>query len=294
MKYAFTVTASIGYLFSVNSTINACKHFGTDADFYILYHPSITEEVRNSYKDVFPFKVEFIPMADFGNNFFASKYLYAHEIKDKYDSVCVLDGDQFLCSNVNEYFNAAAQGKFVTGTWRSPDSVKKYIPFGKSDSVISFFNCFMSDLSVFFSSKYYPNFAIDWYNQTMQGGGERNHPFVVLNRLICRDIKPDNLIELNCNLWLFDSIYWSERLDRTKSGDYLINSKGEILLGIHNRWWQEGRAKSELINSLKYDNRKATYTGCHNMNLIKDYMEYFNDMTPRTKRDHYLKGTIIV
>ena len=292
MKYAFSLTASSGYMFSVNSTINACKYFGTEADFYILYHPSITEEVRNSYKDMFPFKITFIPMADFGNNFFASKYIYVNEIKDKYDAVCILDGDQFLCSNVNEYFKSASQGKFATGTWRSPDSVKHVIPFGRPEALRSFFNCFMSDLSVFFSPKYYPNFATDWYNQTMSGGGEYNHPFVVLNRLICRDVLPDNLIELNCNLWLFDSCYWQEKLVRW--GDKLINTKNEALNGIHNRWWQVGRAQSELINSLKYDNKEASLTGESNMNLIKEYMEYFNEMTPKTRCDEYLKGKISI
>ncbi len=293
MKYAFIVTASIGYMFGVNSTINACKHFGTEADFYILYHPSIIKEMRDSYKDMFPFKVEFIPMTDFGNNFFASKYIYVDEIKDKYDAVCILDGDQFLCSNVNEYFEAAAKGKFATGTWRSPSSVKHNIPFGRPDELISFHNCFLSDLSVFFSPKYYPNFATDWYKETMDmSKGERNHPFVVMNRLICRDVLPENLIELNCHLWLFDSIYWSERL--TRVNDKLVNTNGEYLCGIHNRWWQEGRAKTELINSLKYDNINTSLAGEYNMNLIKEYMEYFNDMTPQTKNSLYLKDKITI
>lgn len=292
MKYAFTVTASSGYMFGINATINACKHFGNNADFYIAYHTSVTKEVRDSYKDAFPFKVEFVPMEDFGNNFFASKYALVDLIKDKYESVCVLDGDQFICSNVNEYFELAAQGKFITETWRNPQSVKHAIPFGRPNDLVSFYNSFLADLSVFFSPKHYPNFATDWYKQTMKGGGEINHPFVVMNRLICRDVLRDNLIELFCDLWLFDSIYWQDKL--TRNDDLLFNAKGMRINAIHNRWWQLGRAEAELVNSLKCNNIPQSLIGEHNMNLIKEYMEYFNDMTPQTKNNNYLKGKITI
>jgi hypothetical protein len=296
MKYAFTVTASKGYMFAINSTINACKHFGTNADFYIAYHPDITKEVRDSYKDTFPFKVEFLPMVDFGNDFFASKYALVDLIKDKYDAICVLDGDQFICSNVNGYFKLAEEGKFINETWRIksdyPISIKYSIPFGRPNDLVSFFNSHLADLAVFFSPKHYPNFATDWYKQTMEGGGERNHPFVVMNRLICRDVLPDNLIALFSDLWLFDSIYWQEKLNRET--DKLIDTKGRCLKAIHNRWWQVGRAKSELINSMKCNNIPQSLIGEHNMNLIKEYMEYFNDMTPQTKNNDYLKGKITI
>ena len=70
-------------------------------------------------------------------------------------------------------------------------------------------------------------------------------------------------------------------------GKNIYNDRLIRLKGIHNRWWQPGRANRELQNAKqKNDN---LLIGRHNWNLIRDYMAEFNAMTPSTMIHDYEK-----
>jgi hypothetical protein len=56
MKYTFVVSASRAFIFALNCTINAAKYFGSTADFNIIYD-DISQEVRDTYNNTFPFKI---------------------------------------------------------------------------------------------------------------------------------------------------------------------------------------------------------------------------------------------
>lgn len=299
MKNAFVVTISLGYMFSLNATINAMRYFGTDADFYILYEWQTPKELIEAYKKAFP-NTFWIPLDQWGSGkryndnyhkFFADKYDYALKIKDEYDAVCIIDGDLFICCNVNEYFKMAAEGKFITAEYLYCGMPIDSFYSQSLDQIIDRCYCAFADLSVFINAKMHSKFLSDWLEQTFIPilGTECNHPLIAMNRSIKKNIPKESFVVLDGNRWACDKNYWS--VEYIRKGDKLFNNLGEVY-AIHNRWWQPGRASGEwLANTNITSDNKGQISGVdraqNNMNVIVNYMEWFNDMTPETRIPYY-------
>jgi len=300
MKNAFVVTITNGYMFSLNASINAMKHFGTNADFHILYQWETPSAYIEAYKKAFP-NTFWVPLSNWGSSrkytdtyhiYFADKYDYALKIKDEYDSICIIDGDLFLCDNMNEYFRLAGEeGKFITATHEHCG-----MPIGSFyqqslELVVDRCRCAFADFPVFVNTKLHEKFLFDWLEQTfhVQAGTEINHPLIAMNRSILKNIPKETFIVLDGNRWVCDKNYWIT--DIVRQGDRLVNQLGNIS-AIHNRWWKEGRANGDFNASIGIEESKKNHVASldrvqNNMNNIVDYMEWFNDMTPETRVVHY-------
>ncbi len=299
MRSAFIVTISGGYMFCLNATFNAMKHYGTNADFHVIYHAETNKDYMARCSEAFPFKVIWHPLIDrhelggkkYGDlyhAFFADKYWMADHIKDDYDAVCIIDGDLFLCANMDEYFEKAFnEKKFITATHEHaafPVASMYTIPI---DKIIDRMYCALADFPVFFDPKHFNQFIKDWYNFTfdMSLGGECNHPLIAFNRSIRKNIKPEDIIALDGNQWVCDKNYWEKKY--LWNFDSLEMYNPDRVFAIHNRWWKEGRANNEIIKNR--NDSAGFHTAVHNFNSIRNFMAEFNEMTPETYNDDYEK-----
>jgi len=294
-RFSFVVTISPGYMFALNATMNSMKYYGTNADFHVIYHSATPVEYREACSKAFPFDVIWEPMqqrepnliyTDSYHMFFSDKYWLADKIKDEYDAVCIIDGDLFLCGNMNEWFEMAFnQKKLISADHKhSGLTIEGLFNFG-IDDIRDRMYCSLADFPVFFDPKYHNQFIKDWYLFTFDhpSSDETSHPLVAFNRSLRKNLKPEDIVVLDGHQWVCDYNYWQIRY--TEKDMMMWNP--ERVFGIHNRWWKCGRANGELR-----DNRNGSdhfFNALHNFNSIRDFMAKFNLMTPETYWDDYVK-----
>jgi hypothetical protein len=298
-RYAFITTVSPGFLFALNANFNTNKYYGTNADFCVLYDGYVAKD-ENDYmercKDAFSFNIRWFSMGDFGDSYHSSKYRFAKYIQNEYDSVCLIDADLFICCNVIQLFEKAAIENVLISAghaWSGEDIT--YLPFDNPDRMVDRGLCQLADFPVFINPKGNDKFFDDWVNGTLVSPSEEiSHPLIAFNRAICRNFKLDQIIVLPGNLWVCDQNYWDIDYIRIADGR-MVNSLGQTICAIHNKWWKLGRASGEWTASSHSQHfyepefQKRLDRGQNNFNAIKDFMSWFNDMTPATKRDDFFK-----
>lgn len=296
MKKAFVVTISPGYMFSLNCNFNSNKYFGTNADFHILYHPEMEKDYMDACTKAFSeFNIIWIPIDyydfDYPNMyaaFFAAKYKRALEICDEYDSVCIIDGDYFICSNVNKYFQESVNGKFITATHVHSGLAVEDFSWNNHEQINNRCVCTFADFPVFFNCKTDKEMLKDWHDFSFAypQGDERSHPLIAFNKAIAKHKSKKDTIALNGRTWVFDAEYWTVKA--IVKGTQIFREDGDMLNAIHNRWWQKGRGNVEITG-----NRHSPHinTAIYNFNSIRDYMAMFNDMTEESKWHDYEKKT---
>lgn len=292
MRHTFITTITPGYMFSLNCNFNTNKYYGTNADFCVLYHNSMEKDYMAKCETAFPFKIAWIPMQDYGT-FHTAKYAFAKSLADKYDSVCLIDADLFICCNVLKYFEMVAEKNILisaTHIWSGGDI--ENLPFDNPDKLVDRGLCQLADFPVFINPKGNEKFFDDWISGTLiDYSKEISHPLVSFNRAICRNVTLKQLLPLPGDLWICDNNYWDT--DYIRNGDILVNNSGQRISAIHNKWWKEGRASGEWIASKRGINNpeftKRLDRGQNNFNTIRDFMSWFNDMTPETKREDFFK-----
>ena len=293
MKKAFVVTINEGYMFALNCAFNANKFFGTNADFHVLYHHETPEEYRTACTKAFApyFKIVWTPLLDgyeyrsLYGAFYSAKYKRALDISDEYDSVCIIDGDYFLCCDVTQFFHRCIDGPFIAAGHVHSGDVE--MEWGNPEAVINRCQCGFADFPVFIDCKRDKQFLTDWFDycHAYPEGDERSHPLIAFNRAIVKNYTKDNVLMLEGDHWVFDRVYWIFKLKRV-GNELQYEEDNSKIFGIHNRWWQSGRAETEIRNGRASPNID---TGMNNMNLIRDFMAEFNEMTPESKRNDYEK-----
>ena len=305
MKYAYISTISPGYMFAMNANLNANKYYGTNADVHLLYHESMEKDsIEVAYmkkcENSFPFKVKWIKLNDFGTGFHNAKYNYAKSLKNEYDAVCLIDADLFICSDTRKYFEkVASENVLISANFLYASIEQKDMPFENPETLVDRGQAYVADFPVFINPKFGEKLFDCWYKNTVETyvdvSKEINHPLVAFNRCICKTILSKEIIILDGNIWICDRDYW--KADYIRKNDIMIKNTGERVCAIHNKWWKYGRTSGEWLSQkhIKEDNIemiKRLDRGEKNFNAIKDFMVWFNEMTPETKRDDYLKETI--
>lgn len=292
MKYTFITTVTPGYMFALNCNFNTNKYYGTNADFHIL-HSSMEPDYMTICESAFPFKIVWIPMQDYGT-FHTAKYACAKSLSGKYDSVCLIDADLFICCDVKPYFEKTAQEDILISAghvWAGGDI--EYLNFDNPDSIIDRCHCQLADFPVFINPTGHEKFFDDWINGTLiDYSHEISHPLVCFNRALCKNFKREQLMALPGHTWVCDQNYWD--IDYIRQGDIMVNNLGERVCAIHNKWWKLGRSSGEwnanrgvnLNDTIRVGNLDK---GERNFNAIRDFMVWFNDMTLETKRDDFFK-----
>lgn len=288
-KFSFIVSINMGYMFSLISTMNAMKYFGTNADFHCIYI-GVDQEFRDKVSNAFPFNVFWIPLSDFsGDDYFNVKYhyLFSDKFNDfDYDAVSIIDGDLFLCCNMNEYFEMIESRKFdfISATHKHSDLSVDYFKWDDYININDRSHCLFADFPAIFDFRKSFPFIGDWYHYTKNSGGQISHPLIAMNRAVAKNFKKDKTLPLDGDIWVCDKNYW--RADYSFDNNLIMRNDFGIVKAIHNRWWKDGRANAEIRNNRNVPN---VGIGIKNMNTIRDYMAKFNDMTPEVKADNYIK-----
>jgi len=291
-KYAFIVTINWGYMFALNCTMNAAKYFGTNADFHILYKfPEMSADIENymkESKEAFPFDVHWHPMEE-GTDYFNAKYKHCEKIKEDYDAVCILDGDLFLCCNVNDLFAQAHSQesyKLITASHLHSGIAPKDFHWGMERCVKDRCHCAFADFPTFIQPKKESGFMVDWFAFTQDHKNtEQSHPLIAMNRSIAKHYDIDDVMVLDGRNWVNDLNYWTHAY--MLHGSNMLKHDDGMVHAIHNRWWQHGRAGTEIRNNRKSEHLKQAIS---NFNIIKSYMEFFNALTPALRITNYVTG----
>jgi hypothetical protein len=284
-KYAFVVSCNPGYGFGMLSTMGSQYFFKTDADWEIAYE-GYTDEQRREISDLFPFNVNWTPIADLMiavqdkrshpseplNRFWLAYWLLAHRllIEKKYDAVCVIQADQFVAINLDVYFKAAAAGIFISTEYAFTYINAEDLPFGDDKAIWDRGMCGIFD-GVNFLSQRDADLAMDTVRFQAEDSfkGEANHSVIALNRSACRHCTKDRILRLDRHTWMFDSSWGTVPLHL--HGDRIYNDRMIQINGWHGRWWQDGRKASEL-DRCSAEVRPVLE---NNINLVNAFMRRF-------------------
>jgi hypothetical protein len=261
MKYAFVATCNSRYLYALNATMHAQNVAGTQANFEIVHGPVEPDYMEGS-KTAFNFDVNWTPRETYPGDYFSYKYHHALAIADKYDAICIIDADEFLYTNLNEYFEIAAkENKLITANNTRYGPVKfkwgdiSSVGWGKPD-------WHFADFPTFFNPKTNRKFLEDWiyYHRNASHPGARKeslHPCGGMNVSICKNLNPADIITLDGWQWVADNniskfgivnrdnkLFWLSGSKEHNLGDKPPYKDSQIF-GVHNRWWQPGRANGE-------------------------------------------------
>lgn len=288
MKFAFTVSCNEGYSFGLISSMNAAAYFGMKADWEIAYS-NISEEKRNKISQAFPFKVNWTDIKELnaGTNGIADKHwiatwLMTKKVIDNYDAICHTQADHMLLSNMIGLFKAAAAGCFViTEHFNTNPTIEDL--YKRNSPVTHRGECALTDQFIFTNKKYKNIFSETAKIMDTRLEGDRNHPIIILNNLVKENVPFDEIITLERHIWAFQKNLFNIPLRRNKN--YIYTNNEVRLRGIHNRWWQKGRAAGEIKNNPGKDLSIAK----SNWNLIRDYMADFNAMRPEIAVQDYDK-----
>jgi len=309
--YAFIVGSSNAYSFGLISTMNAQNYFKTNADWEIVHDDLWDPRHRERITEAFPFNVNWYRLdtliSEYKNSFVDKRSNQAYPMLDpwfpvsllarkllkegKYKSVCLLQADQFVFANLDIYFKISESGIFISGEFPFSFAKVQDMPFGNDKGIWDRSMCAAFD-SINFSGYQYSEVFFDLVNFQTEDPfkGEATHPMICHNRSICKHVPKDRILGLDRYLWVCDSI-WAETLLRIgPTGDTIFNSIGQQLYGWHCRWWQEGRIASEL--DIHKNSKDVIDKIEYNYNLVKSFMEKFNNMIPEISSDVYEKGFI--
>lgn len=303
--YAFVVSCSPWYDFGLISCMNAQQLRGTDAAWEIA-EEGFTDERKAAISAAFPGMVNWTPLAELRplyedrrsdkkypiERFWAAYWLLAYKLlkEKKYKAVCVIQADQFLDTNVNVFFKMAEQGFMVSTEYPFSFYRAQDLPFGRDTELWDRGQCALFDAANFIGQEH-TEMALDCVRLQAEDAfkGESNGSIPALNRSVCRHVKKDRILGLEGRLWVCDSIWFETKLYHNQILDRVYRDGGVSIYGWHCRWWQDGRAASEIL-ALK-DSEKTVKQNClHNYNFTKSYMERFNKMKPEIASDNYVKG----
>lgn len=221
---------------------------------------------------------------DLYHAFFAEKYWIADHIKEDYDAVCIIDGDLFLCQNMNDYFKLAYdEKKLITANHLHSGFPLHGLYSIQYQDVRDRSNASLADFPVFFDPKHFNQFIKDWYDFTFEAPqqDERNHPLIAFNKSVRKNIRQEDIVVLDGNQWVCDHNYWSTKYIESD----MVMKNPDTVYAIHNRWWKEGRAMNEL--NPNRNESQGFRNAAHNFNSIRNFMVKFNDMTPDTRWQYY-------
>jgi len=304
-KNAIVVTMSPGYLYSLNATMNAMAEVGTDCDFEVVFGIGEGRQKFEKYMELsqnaFLFKVIWTDRESIKSrylmNWFSYKYQRALDIWDKYDSICIIDGDAFFYTNLNELFNRCInEKKFVLdASPRYTSNRHKWVLGHPESGEWSKPWWYYVDTPVFFNTKVEKHRKVmeEWISLHSQKplpgmAPESDHPCGCLDRALCKYLASfDEVIEISGWSWLCElgvSMYEMEHKDGKL---YWVSGPGagKQLCSIHNRWWMPGRAIADLRGG-------TNDLFLKNMNLEKTLMDKYNNMKLTEYVDYYIKGEI--
>jgi hypothetical protein len=300
MKHTFITPISRAFLFPVNCTINAAKYFGTNAEFNLIYD-DIDKETRDAFTNSFPFKITWHPILDLYNQlpitakkhvpskFWSTPWLLASQLLDGYDSICILQGDEFLMTNVDSLFKMVTNSDVLVATeyhvgWEAED-----LPFGTTHSILNRERYSLYDQLVF-CGKSNKQILIDTYMQQCverwdeSNRSEAHDPLCAFNQACATHLDKSRIFGLDCNTWTWDKGAWSRRKLRYDRGRKQIFDEDTRIHAMHTKWWLNGIIPTAIERETDPIAKEII---AHNYNTEREIMIDFNEMTPTTKSEEY-------
>jgi len=305
MKYTFVVSTDSLYLFALTCTMNVAKYLGMQADFHIIYD-NISEEVRNLYTDSYPFQIVWHPILPLyqslevhatkhvPSRFWTTPWLLASQLLDSYDSICVLQSDEFLMTNVTNFFRVAALTDSVIATEYHVGIEAENLPFGTVNSIFHRGDYAFYDQLVF-CGKANKRILIDTYKgqcedlSTEREISETNDPLCTFNQACSTHLSPDKVIGLDCHMWTWDRGAWSRYKVWHDTTNKKLYDREIRIHGMHTQWWKDGIVTSAIRREREAGNHETADIIAHNYNAERDIMVSFNELTPKTKNNYYTK-----
>jgi hypothetical protein len=302
VKWSFVVSVSGSFLFPLNCTINAMKFCGTNAEFHIIYN-GITQEVRDSYNDAFPFKIIWHDINELWNSlnitakvlpnpYWVTTWYLASKLIDDYDAIAILQADEFLMTNINSLFKVAAQTDIVVATeYTLGPREFEDLPFGTIKSLhdrgeYALYDqlviCGKANKQIFIDT--YQQQCVDpWKNSFLSQ--EIQDPLCALNQACSTHLNTDRVLGLDAMVWAYDDYHFYFKLQYDREKKRLYNDRKIRLHGIHTKVWSGG-VINYAINGLKQDGQleKADLL-IHNYSLERSVMLEYNNMTSVTKNN---------
>lgn len=118
MKTAFCVAFNRRYILPFHCLLNSIIEYCPDQDIIIIYESVDKDRDCNEYIDYlknsnYANRFKFIP--GYYPNIQNDRYIPLADLVDQYDSICHLDADMFLVSNLDVYFNISANSDVIVG-----------------------------------------------------------------------------------------------------------------------------------------------------------------------------------
>jgi hypothetical protein len=305
MKHTFVSSISDGFLFGLNCSMNMAKFVGTNADFCIAYDSDITQEQRDAYNDAFPFKVRWFSIQELWNSltitakhqpsrFWTTPWILASKLLDEYDSICILQGDEFLMANVNSFFRTAALTDIVIAAEYHTYVEFEDLPFEPKENILDRVGYALYDQLVF-CGRENKQILIDTYQQQcVDSPIPRNDvlyqdPLTALNQACANHLNKDRVIGLDGQTWTWDYGGWSRRKLVYDRARHRVYDNDLRLHGWHSKWWFEGIVTAAINRERAAGNEETAQIIAHNYNTEREVMEHFNNMTPATRNNNYTK-----
>ena len=301
-KFAIVTTVSDGYMFALNANFNTNKHYGTNADYHVIYHDAMSKDYMDACTEAFKddFEIHWVSMSSMQTDFHNSKYAYAKGMHE-YDCVCLIDADLFIVTNLNEYFQSVANSdRLISAQHLWSGGLKESLFKMNWADVVDRQHAQFADFPLFISPVHSMNFLQDWYDFTqVDPSAEISHPLVACNRAIAKHFDCNTAELLDGHAWVADKDFWNIRYHWNRHSNDMHDQNGKQICAVHNKWWKEGRANGEFRAHIWVQKTDPKFypnllTGEHNFNEIKDMMAFFNDMTPATRREDYLQEKIVM
>ena len=271
----------------------------------MIYDEDITKEQRDSYIDAFPFKVIWHPIKEVLSNieitakhkpsrFWLTPWYLASKLLDEYDSICILQGDEFLMSNVNSFFKVAAKTDIVIATEYHQGVEFEDLRFGDTTSVLETVGYALYDQLVF-CGKESREILIDTYKQQcVDGLKPRNDnlyqdPLTALNQACTTHLSNDRIIGLDSQTWTWDKGCWSRHKLSYDKNNQRVHDREIRVHAWHSKWFFDGIVSSAIYRERQAGNLETADIIAHNYNLQREVMVNFNEMTPITKNNDYTK-----
>ncbi len=288
MKFAFTLSCTGGYLFGMISAMNAMAHFGMTADWEVAY-AGISEDMRNAISNSFPFNVNWTDINELiaGTNKIADRHwiatwLMTSKVINNYDAICHTQADHMPLSNMTSLFKTAAAGNLViTEHFNSNKTIEDL--YARTSPVTDRAHVSLTDQFIFATKKHKRIFDDVATFMDTRLEGDRNHPVIILNNLVKDVVLFDQVVTLERHIWAFQKNL--NKIPLRRVGDHIYTNNDVRLRGIHNRWWQKGRANMEIKNNAGKDISISRA----NWNVIRDYMAGFNAARPDIAVEDYDK-----
>jgi len=295
MKHAIISTVNHGgYMYALNCTMNALNYFGTKADFHLLYFGTpISQGYKDACSSAFPFKVIWEPSLKYGDSVHNAKYEYARTLKGKYDSVCLIDGDYSIYTDITDILERSAREDIIISGVHAHGMKRMFDDrfFKDPTLVCSIRYNYLADfpLCVNPNLERTQKLLLTWWKSTHKKysdtGIEYSKPTVALNRAVCELYNKDEIIGLDHNQWLND--HNTGTANWNLWGDRLYNDEGQIIYAIHHKWWKTGRASAIWRGHIRITKdqifqMKRLRQAEKNINTVNEYMKCWNNMTPST------------